>query len=706
MNADLSNPLPDSAPISSSGPLRDYWGAILQRGGEELRVAKVPDRLTLRLQSPTDLSVLLEQLHPLEVRSVASGQLVEWHLPADRLEHDLRWLRGQPQVRFASHVYSLEESPRTWVYLTSGMMVQFIQGTAAQTIERSLTNLGLAVEKPLQGIPTAFIVRVTAAAAENPVKLANRLIHRPEVLAAEPDVVVETGSLYRPRDDFYSQQWHLSHRGGPQLASKSHIQAEQAWNITRGARSVVIAVSDDGFDLDHADLQGMGKLVAPLDLKDRDAVPLPLKQNENHGTAVAGLAIGEENGRGIVGVAPGCAFLPIRTTGFVDDETIEQLFEEAMRRGADVISCSWSPASNYFPLTTRQKSAITRAATEGRNGKGCVIVFSAGNANRPLSGAIHETRWPGNALSGPTRWLNGFAIHPDVIAVAASTSLATKAAYSNWGDHISVAAPSNNAPPSMALAEVGAIPTGPELMEPTPGLGVVTSDRTRTAGYHPGNYVATFGGTSSACPVVAGVAGLMLSINPRLTAREVREILQSTADKLVDRRADPQLGLRYGTYDANGHSRWFGFGKVNAFKAVQEAQRRALKDHRVRQVIAEQNENALLIPDHQARGVESDLTILASGQVQDLQVKVHVRHEFLGDLSITLVSPGGFSVLVQGRTLGVQTELQHTYTLANTPALLGMLGQPASGKWRLQVVDHAPGASGSLRAWGLTLGLA
>lgn len=686
-------------------PLQDYWGIILQRGGEELRIEKLPDRLTLRLQSPTNLSTLQEQVQPLESRSVASGQLVEWHLPPARLEQVLQWLRQQPGVKFASHVYSLWESPRTWVYLTSEMMVQFCQDTSAQLIDRILTNLGLAVEKPLRRVPTAFTVMVTAGATENPIKLANRLMAKTEVLLAEPNVVVETGALYRPKDDRYPQQWHLSHGGGPQLAAASHIQAEDAWNITRGSRSVVIAVSDDGFDLDHPDLQGMGKLVAPIDLQDQDAVPLPMKQDENHGTAVAGLAIGEENGSGIVGVAPGCALLPIKTTGFVDDRAIEQLFEEAMRRGADVISCSWSPASNYFPLTTRQKNAITRAATEGRKGKGCVVVFSAGNANRPLSGAVNETHWPRNALSGPTKWLNGFAIHPDVIAVAASTSLGTKAAYSNWGDHISVAGPSNNAAPSMALAEVGSVPTGPELMQPTPGLGMVTSDRTQMAGYHSGNYTNTFGGTSSACPVVAGVAGLILSVNPNLTAQEVREILQTTADKLVDRSADPQLGLRYGTYDADGHSRWFGYGKVNAFKAVQEAQRRALKDRSLSQVITERNDNALSIPDHQPAGLESSLTFGQSGQVKDLQVNVNVQHEFLGDISIELIAPGGYSVLLQGRTLGAEIELRHTYALTNTPALLGMLDQAAGGRWRLKVVDHAPGATGKLLWWSLTLGL-
>jgi len=699
------SPLADST-LLGSGPHPGAWGMTLQRGGEELLMEKVPDRITTALLSPTALAELRQQITPLEVRAVALGQLVEWHLSPHRLETVLAWLRQHPAVKFASHVYRLQNSPKTWVYLTAEMMVQFAPATPPQAIDLTLADLGLSVEKPLEGVPTAFVVAVTPTAAENPVKLANRLMQEPTVLAAEPNVVVETAALYRPRDDRFTQQWHLSHRGGALLSPRSHIQAEAAWDITRGSRSVVIAVSDDGFDLNHSDLQGMGKLVAPVDLKDRDAVPLPLAQNENHGTAVAGLAVGEENGSGIVGVAPGCAFLPIRHSGFVDDAVIEQLFEEAMRRGADVIACSWSPASNYFPLTTRQKNAITRAATEGRNGKGCVVVFSAGNANRPLSGSVNETRWPHQALMGPTKWLNGFAIHPDVIAVSASTSLGTKAAYSNWGDHIAVAAPSNNAAPSMALAQVGSVPTGPELMQPTPGLGMVTSDRTQTAGYDASNYTTTFGGTSSACPVVAGVSGLMLSINPNLTAQEVREILQATADKIVDRTADPQLGLRYGTYDPRGHSRWFGYGKVNAAKAVQEAQRRAFRHRQVHQVITQRSENAVPIPDHRGSGATSTLTIEPEGKVADLQVRVRLEHEFLGDITLTLITPAGTKALLQGRTLGAQTQLDQTYTLANAAILSTLVGESGRGNWRLQAVDHAPGATGRVLGWGLILGLA
>jgi subtilisin-like proprotein convertase family protein len=117
------------------------------------------------------------------------------------------------------------------------------------------------------------------------------------------------------------------------------------------------------------------------------------------------------------------------------------------------------------------------------------------------------------------------------------------------------------------------------------------------------------------------------------------------------------------------------------------------------------------IPDRQPSGVDSTLTIAlgggstATGTVTDVQVEVKVDHGFLGDLSLTLVAPNGVMALIQGRTLGRQTQLRYTYTLQTTPVLMRLLGQPAQGTWRLRAVDSVPGATGTLLGWSLTLGV-
>ncbi|MEM7795235.1 MAG: S8 family serine peptidase, partial [Cyanobacteria bacterium P01_C01_bin.118] len=550
-----------------------------------------------------------------------------------------------------------------------------------------------------------YVFNLTQTATENPIKLANRLMRYPEVLVAEPNVVVSTAPLYRPKDGLYSKQWHLQHQGGTGLAPNSHISVEKAWDITRGSRSVVIAVTDDAFDLNHPDLQGLGKLVAPSDLKHRDGLPMPSQDYENHGTAVAGLAVAEETGNGIVGVAPGCSFMPIQTTGFLDDESIEQLFDWAIDQGASVISCSWSPAAVYFPLSLRQRNAINRAATKGRNGKGCVVLFSAGNANRPLNGKVNEKGWPRRALQGVTQWLGGFAMHPDVITVSASTSLNRKAAYSNWGKHVSVAAPSNNGAPNMALPDLGQVETGPLVSGRFEGLGMTTSDRIGGTGYSRTSYTSGFGGTSSACPVVAGVVGLMLSANPELRAADVKQILQDTADKIEDKNPDPQLGLTYGQYDERGHSRWFGHGKVNAYRAVKTAQTRYLSNRRLSKTIEKTSPVTLAIPSDRTAMQRAGITINQHGRIQDIQVYVDIRHGYLGDVSISLIAPQGKTVLLQGRTLGRQTQLRKTFTFENTPALSLLINHGIHGRWQIKILDHTETHQGQLSQWLLKLGV-
>jgi subtilisin family serine protease len=680
-------------------------GRVLQRGGEELLLEKVSDRFTVSATDQDAIARLVQPL-PAEVSSQRSpSQLTEIVVNPAQRDAVMSQLRQADAVDYASHIYQLQNNPGSQVYLTNQITIQFAAGVKPATIAQITTPIGLQQLKPVAGIPNTFVFATTPAATENPLKITNRLMQRSEVLTAEPNVVVKTQAHYRPRDPVYPKQWHLHHGGGAELAANSHVSAEAAWDITRGSRSIVVAIMDDSVDLNHIDFQGAGKIVAPIDLKENDFLPLPGEAEDNHGTSCAGVAVAEENGVGAVGVAPGCALMPIRTTGFLDDESIEQLFGWAAQKGAAVISCSWGPSAVYFPLSLRQRSAVNLAATQGRNGKGCVIVFAAGNANRPTNGNIVERGWPSNALNGMTAWLGGFSVHPDVITVSACTSLNKKAVYSNWGGEISVCAPSNNAPPGFGLPAIGYVYTPPEVRVYLPGLGIVTTDRVEGAGYDPSHFTDSFGGTSSACPLVAGVAALVLSANPDLTAAEVKQILQQTADKIVDTDPDLQFGYRKGTYEAAGRSDWFGFGKVNAFKAVKAAVQRQTAARAPSRQIQQQNTTPVPIPDYNPSGVTSSVQISDAATVRDVQVRIAIDHSFLGDLEISLIAPTGQVVLLQSRTLGRQTELRTTYTLQTTAALKRLVNLPTQGTWKLQVVDLAMADTGSLREWQLAIGV-
>ncbi|MGL4374798.1 MAG: S8 family serine peptidase [Microcoleaceae cyanobacterium] len=551
----------------------DSIAIMLQRGGEEILLTRVENRFTV---SPSANSGPVEnwvsKIPATWLRHVPGSNLEEFSVDdPEKLKDIMATARALDEIDFASRVYHPANNVGTYFYLSNQITIQFDPKVSQEARDTIASHVGVKQLKAVEGIPNTFVYQLTTDSTENPVKITNRLTRYPEVFVAEPNIIIQSQTHYTPRDPLYPKQWYLNNKGGDQVSVNSHISAEKAWDITRGSRSIVLAIADDSVDLNHPDFKGAGKIVAPMDFKDNDTSPLPGADSDNHGTACAGVAVAEENGKGIVGVAPGCALMPIRTTGYLDDDSVESVFNWAIDKGASVISCSWGPSAVYFPLSLRQRAIITKAATQGRKGKGAVVVFAAGNANRPINGTINERGWPNNVLSGQTKWLGGFTVHPDVITVAACTSLNKKAAYSNWGSGIFVCAPSNNAPPGMWLQETGFVSTPPEVTGMLPGLGIFTDDRVGADGYDTGDYTGYFGGTSSATPVVAGVAALVLSANPDLSAQQVKTIIQQSADKIVDPDPDPQFGTRQGSYDSNGHSEWFGYGKVNAYKAVQMA---------------------------------------------------------------------------------------------------------------------------------------
>ncbi len=698
-----SNPTPG---IPSTNMPESSVGKVLQRGGEELLLEKVSDRFTVQTSDSQALAALIQPL-PADVGTAATpGQLTEIVVsnPAQQ-DQVMQQVRASGNVDYASHIYQLKDDPASRVYLTNQITVQFAPQVSPAAIAQIANQFGLVQVKPIPGIANAFVFQTSANATENPVKISNRLIQRPDVQIAEPNVAVRTQFHYRPTDPVYAKQWHLNHNGGSDLAPNSHVSAEKAWDITRGDRSIVVAIMDDSVDLNHPDFQAPGKIVAPRNFHDDNFLPLPGSADDNHGTSCAGVAVAEENGIGVVGAAPGCALMPIRTSGFLDDDAIEALFEWAVSNGAAVISCSWGPAAVYFPLSLRQSNALTRAASEGRKGKGCVIVFAAGNANRPTNGTINEQGWPNDVIKGSTDWLTGFAVHPDVIAVSASTSLNRKAAYSNWGKEISVCAPSNNAPPGVGLQQAGYVFTPPQVQGALPGQGIVTTDRVGQPGYDPGDYTGDFGGTSSACPLVAGVAGLVLSANPDLTAADVKQVLQQTADKIVDPNPDPQFGFRKGTYEGGGRCDWFGYGKVNAFRAVQASvQRRATAIAASRQIQL-QNPSSQAIPDNNSQGITSMIQVSESAPVRTIQVIVEIDHSFMSDLEVYLIAPNNQTILLQSRNLGRRTTFIGTYSQQTTPLLARAIAQSAQGTWQLKVIDNASGDTGTLKNWQLILGL-
>ncbi|MBI3590514.1 MAG: S8 family serine peptidase [Candidatus Melainabacteria bacterium] len=536
---------------------------------------------------------------------------------------------------------------------------------------------------------------------DNVISVSNKCVENNWCVWAHPNFIRRIYLHATPSDTYFQQQWHLK-----------NISAEQAWDITKGDPNITIAIIDDGFDWDHEEFSASGKITKRFNLVPGEDPNDPKLYNPNgglqnlfeifaniigegnfsHGTSVGGLAAAQENGIGVVGVCPNCMLMPIRFGGDhsignsnlislnIQDKIASSAIALAVDNGADVINCSWG-GSGIIPDSER--NAIDYAQQRGRNGKGSIVIFSAGNGS--MSSCFTSP------VYAPANYL-------PVIAVGATDRNDKITCYSSIGPEVDIVAPGglgdivttdlkgvlgyspkdpadtfgysllayfsggwkldvsdlfahdigtlNNwslelidvynqsfiyNSPSMFLtipdgSGVGSVPiSGPIIsttISPTiPDIGakpvlikqiyfnldithpsgidlgaVLTTPNDQfvfTIAHYPnnfrngasfvpismlllynaktlptfelddkGNYTNSFAGTSASAPIVSGLAGLILSGNPNLTYQQVDQILKDTADKI-----DPA----FGNYDNQGHSNTYGYGRINAFKALQKA---------------------------------------------------------------------------------------------------------------------------------------
>jgi subtilisin family serine protease len=459
-----------------------------------------------------------------------------WEAPKGQAEELSDAINEDAHVRFAGR--GLRDRYGEPVLYTENLFVKFADGKSEAEVKGVLGELGLAVKRPLPYAGNAYFASAPEGVGRGVFESAAVLLERDDVELCHPELVREIGwNTAAP------QQWHLQPATIGGRIIDAHASVTSAWELSDG-EGTVIAIVDDGMDLDHEEFASAGKIVAPQSItRPRGSDPSP-GDGDNHGTACAGVACA--NGEhGASGVAPGASLMPVRLQSGLGSQDEADAFVYAAEHGADVISCSWGPVDgDWFNPNDRRHRQVVRlpdatrlainfAVEQGRRGKGCVITWAAGNGNEDI----------GN---------DGYASYEKVVAVAASSDSGKRSVYSDMGDAVWCAFPSNTFNGNL-----------------TPGIW--TTDRSGVDGYNKGdrslgdragNYTNSFGGTSSACPGVAGVVALVLARNPDLSSTEVKELLRGACDR-IDKAG--------GDYDSDGHSPLYGYGRVNARRAVEAA---------------------------------------------------------------------------------------------------------------------------------------
>jgi subtilisin family serine protease len=377
-----------------------------------------------------------------------------------------------------------------------------------------------------------------------------------------------------PNDTYFNNQYYLRNTGQVFNPVENHaglpnadINASFAWNTTLGNNAIIVAVLDEGVTPDHPDLPNTRqiRLNGSNFLPGENANDPSPTGNGNHGNSCAGI-IGatQNNNEGISGVAPNVRIMPIKilnsqTGAGADFNGTAAAIDLAWQNGAHVISNSWGYENmtnpNFSPAIV---NAINRAVTQGRNGLGSVVVFAASNTATHANGVDGTISFPSNVT------ING------VLTVGASDRDDLQSDYSPISNAaspnnqiIDIVAPSERARPQDIPGETGEIWTidipGNNGYNPWPAFTIIPVFGEVLPAAGPNNlaYTGRFGGTSAACPQVAAVAALLLSVNSGLTQQQIFDLITQSAD---------DVGGYF--YNANGWSAELGNGRLNACAAL------------------------------------------------------------------------------------------------------------------------------------------
>ena len=459
--------------------------------------------------------------------------------------------------------------------VTDECVIDFQDDMTKEEIEDFLNNNGLEISMQNPFIKSQYLVRVSQRSQMDALQISRALSEEKNIKYMHPNFIIAKDYRVIPNDPLFNNQWHHRNTGQNAGTVDADIDTDLAWDITLGNPNIVIAVIDNGFDMTHPDIipnfsintaeiagngvdddaNGFVDDRIGWDFDGCGALPCGDNQpdigtnfaNPNnpgyHGTAVIGVSSASgQNNLGVIGSCPQCSVIPIEDGGSVWADGLA--FGYAQARGARIISCSWG-YSIGTAATMNVVTAINNVAAGG-----VTVFFAMNNVNVNDCGAVPD-----------------ISSLPSVIGISRATNN-DRFDLSGFGNCMDLLAPTRS------------------TIRGT--LGITTTDVQGNNGYNsaantctgtlvqqtppPANardYTNCFGGTSSATPLTAGVAGLMLSVNNGLTPNQIQNILQDCADKIEHSQGQysPINGFSTPATGTATH----GYGRVNAFEAVRVA---------------------------------------------------------------------------------------------------------------------------------------
>ncbi|XP_065349710.1 neuroendocrine convertase 1-like [Cloeon dipterum] len=405
-------------------------------------------------------------------------------------------------------------------------------------------------------------------------------------------------------DPYYDRLWYLHGRGLLKAGkgAAQNINVEPVWNRHITGRGVVLFVLDDGLQSQNKDIASNYESINDWDVSDINH-PLPTaapkKSEDFHGTYCAATIAGVANNSFCgVGVAFNSKIGGIRVLGKkILTDMQESMALRLWLSNGDVASASWGPKDNGKTVEGPKRlaaKALHIAITEGRAGKGAILVWAAGN------GGIY----------GDNANMDGYASSIYTITIGALSYDGSSCLYSEPGASVMASIP-------VSGFSLGAI-----------GISVVVPNLDGTCREN-------FQGTSAAAPIAAGVVALMLEANPELTWRDVQHLIVLTAKTSGNR--DTILrngaGLRYSLKQ--------GFGCLDADLIVHAAEHwKNVPPQRTEIYGTNFVERSIRLPHGNTtffiRVPESKI-----GSLEHVVLYLTIEHNYRGALEIFLTSPSG-----------------------------------------------------------------